>query len=591
MELLRSRGVNGRQPDLEKTAEYYDYHALALVLVSEYLHTFHDGRVEKALEIPLIANKTKAGRHAMSVMKAYDVALQRDGEELDREMVRMLGLFDRPAEPAAMAALKNAQPIPRLTTLYCKATPLEVEESLARLRQWGLLNPGTDLDAHPLVREWFGEALQTESRFAFQLAHTLLFRHYQRVPKNRRPDTLEELAPLYRAVNHGCSAKVYQEAFAHVYMDRIQRGNQFYNMNTLGNYSSDLSAISGFFPFGFENMPVDSLVRADRNWLVGQLSYLLVSLGRLTEAVWPQKVSVQLAEQEEDWSNAAIYAQNLTDLLLPLGKFAEAMDAVCKGMGFVEKIVDGEKRLFQKMVCSAYQARVAHMQGRFTEASTAFKRAEELQMEKYPSFPRLNSLRGTRYAEFLLECVSTLGEREEVLDRGRYIGGLLKGRPMEKSLGNLITGLALASLDRIQEALPYMETAVVDMRRAGRSDKLPWILLAHAKVLHHHGDFDLAKMQISEAQEIGERGEMRLYLADSYLLAGEIALDEGRQALEEYNKAKQLISEMGYERRWGELLLLRARIHKSPRLFLEALAHFRKLGQLGLLDWYKDIQV
>ncbi|MBF0610945.1 MAG: toll/interleukin-1 receptor domain-containing protein, partial [Magnetococcales bacterium] len=105
MELLRSRGVNGRQPDLEKTAEYYDYHALALVLVSEYLHTFHDGRVEKALEIPLIANKTKAGRHAMSVMKAYDVALQRDGEELDREMVRMLGLFDRPAEPAAMAAL------------------------------------------------------------------------------------------------------------------------------------------------------------------------------------------------------------------------------------------------------------------------------------------------------------------------------------------------------------------------------------------------------------------------------------------------------------------------------------------------------
>ncbi|NGZ29475.1 MAG: toll/interleukin-1 receptor domain-containing protein, partial [Magnetococcales bacterium] len=472
VELLRSRGVNGFQKDLQLTAKYYGYHALALVLIAEYLHTFHKGKIEKASEISLIADKTKAGRHAMSVMKAYDLALQKEGEELDREMVRLLGLFDRPPEPAAMAALKNADPISGITTLYCQATPMEVEESLARLRQWGLLNPGPDLDAHPLVREWFGEALQTDFPDAFRQAHALLFRHYQQLPAKEQPDTLEELEPLYRAIRHGCLAGEYQEACVKVYWNRIRRGNQAHSLRILGAYSSDLSAISSFFPNGFNQMPVTGLSKGTRSWLVGNASFLLMSLGRLTEAVGPRRASMQMAVQVANWKHVTIHAQNLTNLLLPLGRLTEAWEAANQGIGFVERIVEGGNRLYYDMGCHAYLGRVAHMQGRIAEATTAFGQAEELQKKLQPTLPWLYSIWGAIYALFLLDRAGMPCEQEEVLDRGGYIGERLKDRPQETAFGHLITGLALASLNRTQEALIDLQTAVVNMRR-GMNNFLP----------------------------------------------------------------------------------------------------------------------
>ncbi|MBF0611407.1 MAG: toll/interleukin-1 receptor domain-containing protein [Magnetococcales bacterium] len=593
VELLCSRGANGRHQDLENTATHYGYHALALVLIAEYLHTFHAGRVEKALEIPLIAQETKAGRHAMSVMKAYDLALQKAGEDLDREMVRLLGLFDRPAETAAMEALKNATPISGLTTLYCQATLMEVEESLARLRQWGLLNPGPDLDAHPLVREWFAEALQTDSPKAFRKAHALLFRHYQQIPAKEYPGTLDEMEPLYRAVRHGCLAGEYEEARAKVFWGRILRGNQFYSMKILGAYSSDLSVISSFFPNGFEQMPVNRLSETGRNWLVAVASFLLMSLGRLTEAVGLQRVDIQLTEKANDWKEAATSTQNLIDLLLPLGRLEEAWEAACHAIGFVDRIAESwdyesNQRLIQGMFCLAYQGRVAHMQGRIVDAITAFGQAEFLQKKRQPSLPRLFSVPGTTYALFLLECAVTPSMRVEVLDRGRYIKRLYEDRPMETAFGHLITGLALASLVRTSEAVAHLHNALVEIRRAGINLFLPMVLLSYTQVLHRYGDLLQAKKHLAEALEIAERGKMRLYLADGYLLAGEIALDEGQEAKEEYLKAEQLINDMGYERRRGELLLLKARIENCPELLKQAFDQFRGLEQLGLLEWYKN---
>ncbi|NGZ26322.1 MAG: hypothetical protein G8345_05490 [Magnetococcales bacterium] len=177
------------------------------------------------------------------------------------------------------------------------------------------------------------------------------------------------------------------------------------------------------------------------------------------------------------------------------------------------------------------------------------------------------------------------------MDRGRYIGKGSEEYPKETAFCHLITGLALANLDRTQEALTHLHIAVEDMRRAGINTFLPMILLSQAQVLHRHGDLVQAKKQLNEAQEIAERGEMRLYLADGHLLAGQIALDEGREAREDYQKAEQLINDMGYGRRRGELMLLKARIQKSQKLLEEAFDHFRKQGQLGLLDWYKNTKV
>ena len=94
--------------------------------------------------------------------------------------MRVLGLFDRPAPWGAVLALKDQDPpIAGLTEPLHAAGEAELEESLARLRQWGLAapveagggggplglaagGPPALLDAHPLVREHFGRALEQD---------------------------------------------------------------------------------------------------------------------------------------------------------------------------------------------------------------------------------------------------------------------------------------------------------------------------------------------------------------------------------------------------------------------------------------------
>ncbi|NGZ27988.1 MAG: hypothetical protein G8345_13995, partial [Magnetococcales bacterium] len=511
-----------------------------------------------------------------------------------REMVRLLGLFDRPAEWSALEALQQAEPIPGLTHHFRHASPSQVAESLARLRQWGLLNPGSPeapLDAHPLVREWFGHAFQQEFPTSFTQAHAILFRHYQQVPEKEQPDTLEELEPLYRAIRHGCLAGEYGEARAKVYRDRILRGEQRYSQRNLGAHSSDLSALSGFFPHSFDQMPVTDLSEEARSWLVAEASLLLMSLGRLWEGLGPRRVGIQMFEQAKDWSNSALSAQNLTDLLLPLGRLGEAAEVAEQGVAFAGRIEDRENNLIQRMVCHAYQGRISHYLGRMAEAGRAFQQAEALQKEYQPSLPRLYSVPGTVYALFLLEQADSQGEREEVLDRGRYIGEDDKGLPQETAFGHLVTGLAMESLGRLAEGASQLRAAVADMRRAGSYDDLPWLLLSHAGVLHRLGDLAQAKTQLAQAMEMAERGEMVLYLAEGYLLTGEMALDEGRreEARAAHQQAKTLMEEMGYLRCQGELLLLEGRIEKSPALLDRARNQFLTLGQLGLLERYEKM--
>ena len=138
-------------------------------------------------------------------------------------------------------------PIAGLTEPLYGADEQVLEESLARLRQWGLAAgggaragwkpavPGGGLklglpaiDAHPLVREQFGQALQQEAPEAWRAVHGLLFDWFCAQPEQHRPDGIEALEPLYRAIGHGCRAGRYDEARREVYGDRIQRGGQGY---------------------------------------------------------------------------------------------------------------------------------------------------------------------------------------------------------------------------------------------------------------------------------------------------------------------------------------------------------------------------
>ena len=126
-----------------------------------------------------------------------------------------------------------APPIPGLTGHAGRLSEADWLRLLAKLRRLKLIAPEGHhrpdvVDAHPLVREHFGEQLRREVPAAWREAHGRLYEHYKSAAKEY-PDTIEEMAPLYAAVAHGCRAGRHQEALDEVYWRRIQRGEEAFS--------------------------------------------------------------------------------------------------------------------------------------------------------------------------------------------------------------------------------------------------------------------------------------------------------------------------------------------------------------------------
>jgi AAA ATPase domain len=209
-ELLVELGVRGRQKDLEAAVRELQGHALSVTLLGTYLAEVCGGDIRHKdqfnfAEIVLspgeneLADKTIIpAKRAAKVMRAYleqfeklanDPKTQAEGlGGPERDLLNLLGLFDRPADGPAVDALL-AQHIPGLTDeLFFEriektsdgqfgAGKIELEplpeakraarirEAKRRLRKLRLLsraNPKDphELDAHPVVRAFFAGRLE-----------------------------------------------------------------------------------------------------------------------------------------------------------------------------------------------------------------------------------------------------------------------------------------------------------------------------------------------------------------------------------------------------------------------------------------------
>ena len=104
-------------------------------------------------------------------------------------LMRIMGLFDRPAPWAAFQAVLAAPEIPGLTDGLAALNPSDLQIAVTALRRDGLLNPNPDggailtndhlLDAHPLIRDYFSKRLHTSAPDAFREAHRRLYDFYR----------------------------------------------------------------------------------------------------------------------------------------------------------------------------------------------------------------------------------------------------------------------------------------------------------------------------------------------------------------------------------------------------------------------------
>jgi hypothetical protein len=570
VEFLRSLGVQGSNADLTAAVEEVDGHALTLSLIGRYLVRAHDGDVRKRdlVDLQKADEKTKSHGHAFRAMARYETWLSCGDEENRRQLalLRLLGLFDRPAPVACLAALRAAPTIKGITEPLVGLEEEDWNGLVSDLADCSLVaKEGESLDAHPLIREYFALELKSRNEDGWQHAHGRLF-DFLKETTEHRPDTLAGLQPLYQAVYHGCQAGRQQEACDEVYRDRILRGSECFSTFKLGAIGADLGAIACFFETPWIRVSF-SLSEAYQAWLLNEAAFSLRGLGRLREAIGPMRAGLEGAVQLEDWTNAATYAGNLSELELTLGDVKPALTDAEQSVVFADRSGDA----FERIVNRATQADARHQAGEDEAALRLFREAEGLQAEDQPGYPMLYSLRGFQYCDLLLartERAAGSGRdarapnrEEEYAEVEQRALTMFEWRVPSDSLltialDHLCLGRARlyqAILDGrtsrgIADARHEIEVAVAGLCAAGTAHNLPWGLLTRSWLRFATNDADGARADLDEAQEIAERGSMRLHLADVTLYRARFFHD--RAALAE---ARRLVEECGYLRRLPEI--------------------------------------
>ncbi|MES1242557.1 MAG: toll/interleukin-1 receptor domain-containing protein [Acidobacteriota bacterium] len=377
-ELLKALGVKGKDSELLAASKRFGNHALTLSLLGGYLARACRGDIRRSEEVDLAGAAEKKGGHALRVIGTYASWL---GEGPELAALRLLGLFDRPAQPKAIAALRAKPAIPELTEPLVDLGEEDWQLALSSLREHGLLlaadphQPGI-LDAHPLVRVYFQKDLQTCRPEAWEAGNLRLYEHLQKEAPDL-PDTLEAMEPLFTAVIHSCRAGRHQEVFKKVYRRRIQQGSEFYSTNKLGAFSSDLSALSGFFD-RLWGQPSARLTSSDQAFVLNEAGFCLRALGRLAEAVPLMEAGLRQDEGQENWRNAAATASNLSELTLTLGEVTRAVSFGKQSVALADRSGDA----FEKMDNRTVLADALHQSGRLGKSEETFREAEALQAEQ-----------------------------------------------------------------------------------------------------------------------------------------------------------------------------------------------------------------
>ncbi len=435
--------------ELQEASREVQGHALTLFLIGQYLKLAlkraQRGDIRQRDRIKLadadkkyVNDATRPYGHAFKAIEAYERWLEgkdEGGRRTDEGLrqlaiLRLLGLFDRPASEECLTALRAKPVIPGLTESLVDCEDEDWNSALSWLEENNLVGVNADgsVDCHPLLREYFAVQLrrpdQAERRSgnapdddatagaaslrssirptgttseAWRAGHRRVYEHLCASTQEGDAPTLEALQPLYQAVAHGCQAGLQQDACDNVYYARIARGNEAYAMRKLGAFGSELAAVSCFFESPWIRVS-PALTAADQAWLLNQAATGLRALGRLTEAVEPMRAGMEMKASTEYWKNAAAGASNLSELEVTLGEVSQAERDAAQSVTYADRSGDA----FQRSTKRTTHADALHQAGRRAEAVALFREAEQMQAERQPDYPLLYSLPGFRYCDLLL---------------------------------------------------------------------------------------------------------------------------------------------------------------------------------------------
>jgi NACHT domain len=567
--LLRALGVKGHEAELRSASYEFSGLCLALTLLGSYLSDAYNGDIRCRKEVSKqLAHDVRHGVHARKVMESYQIWF---GEGPELAVLRMLGLFDRPADEKALGALLKPPAIHGLTESITDLSLSEWRTILARLRRAKLLagedphNPG-HLDTHPLVREYYGKQLRSQRTEAWKECNRRLYNYYRTLAP-QLPDTFREMEPLFVAVICGCNAGLFRDALQQIYIPRIQRGNASFAGNALGARGALLSVLVHFFEHERWSSPVEmgvegqSLTADDQLFILMQAGlYLTTTRGMSAPEVricyeraeslcyslnrplllyvalmgqWRYSVStdkltatMQIAErvyslaQEQNEAALMLGAYNaLACTLYFLGDFETARRYTMLGVqvwrsGGVQSHV--EEVDAQPIGCLCHEALIEWHFGDIACCHATMAEAISLAKE-------LNDMHGLAVA---LHFAGFIGHFERnPAEVERLASDLIELSTRHNfahwlAVGTVYRGWARSASGDTAEGISSIEDGIEDYRATGSTLLVPLFLALKAEALYLADRTSEALEAISEAKAQVERSEGRWWSAELHRLHG-----------------------------------------------------------------------
>jgi predicted ATPase len=565
--LLRALGAKGSEAELRSASDDFSGHCLALTLLGSYLIDAYNGDIRCRKEVSeRLAHDVRHGVHARKVMKSYQNWF---GEGPELSVLRMLGLFDRPAHEKALGALLKSPAIQGLTDSLTEVSLTEWRTILARLRRARLIsgedphNPG-HLDTHPLVREYFGEQLRNQRMDAWKECNQRLYHYYQTLAP-QLPNSFREMEPLFLAAICGCNAGLYREALREVYIARIQRENASFAANVLGARGALLSVLAHFFEHGRWGSHVElgvegqSLTAEDQLFILMQTALYLTatrgmgapevqicyeraeclchSLNRplllysalmgqwryslytdtLTAAMQVAERVHSLAQQQNDPALMIGAYQALVSTLFFLGDFEAGQQYAMRGVqlwrsGTVKSSMEQVDP--PAVVCLCYKALFEWHFGEIVSSRATMAEAISLAKE-------LNDMHGLAEALAFAGILGSLKRDAAELDHVASDMIELSTRhhfAQWLTVGRVYRGWARSVAGDAAEGVSWIEDGIEDWRATGTTLAMPFMLALNAEALHLADRTSEALEAITEAEALAQRSQERCWSVELHRL-------------------------------------------------------------------------
>ena len=212
-ELLRDNDVWGIDTELKAASRDFGGHPLALTLLASLIKETQNGDVRRRDHIRGLLADADNPRHdqARRVMESYEKEWLADQPAL-LAILHCVGLFDRPASGDCLKALRAKPAIPGLTDALVGLSDEQWRRAVARLREVRLLAPVDPsdpeaLDAHPLVREWFGDRARRRTkrhgRRRIAVSTTICAARRAKAKRRRSPTSRRSITPSPTAAAPG----------------------------------------------------------------------------------------------------------------------------------------------------------------------------------------------------------------------------------------------------------------------------------------------------------------------------------------------------------------------------------------------------